>query len=153
MKFRIFFYLVALIIFMSCNQQKKTNEIPADVVQNPITASGKNNTDNLPYFKFVEETHDFGKVIQGEKVMFSFKFTNTGKSDLLIASATASCGCTVPEYPKKPIHPNEEGIIKVSFNTDGKKGVQNKTITIMANTQPNTKVLTIKADVYTPESK
>lgn len=153
MNFKVIFYLLVFSILISCNQQKKNKEIPADVVKNPITASGKDNFSELPVFKFTEETHDFGRVIQGEKVSYLFKFKNTGKSDLLIANATASCGCTVPEYPKKPIRPNEEGVIKVAFNTDGKKGVQTKTVTLMANTQPNTKVLTIKADIYTPESK
>ena len=83
---------------------------------------------------------------------FPFVFKNTGKSDLLIFNATASCGCTVPEYPKKPIHPGDEGKIIVSFNTEGKNGVQKKTVTLMANTQPNTKVLTIKAEVYKPRN-
>lgn len=142
---------IAFLLLISC-KQSNNNQITTDVVKNPNTASGKV-SDNLPKFQFKEEMHDFGKIIEGEKATYSFEFTNTGKSDLLIANASASCGCTVPEYPKNPIHAGEKGIIQIAFNSEGKKGMQTKTVTLMANTQPNTKVLTIKAEVYSPEEK
>jgi hypothetical protein len=148
-KFMVSF--IAVLMFVSCNHINK-NQISTDLVNNPNTASGKA-ADNLPMFKFAEETHNFGRVIEGEKVSYSFEFTNVGKSDLLIASASASCGCTVAEYPKIPIQAGGKGFVKVQFNTEGKKGMQTKTITLMSNTQPNTKVLTIKAEVYSPEKK
>ena len=71
--------------------------INPDVVNNPATASGNNeqNKDNVPVFQFSEEAHDFGTIVQGEKTSFAFKFKNTGKLDLVIRSATGSCGCTV----------------------------------------------------------
>jgi hypothetical protein len=139
------------LIIVSCFNNKNNDDITTDLVKNPNTASGKVSNQNLPKFQFKEETHDFGKIIQGEKVIYPFIFENTGKSDLLISNATASCGCTVADYPKKPLHPGEKGKITISFNTEGKNGVQAKTITLIANTQPNTKVLTIKAEVYKPE--
>ena len=91
--------------------------------------------------------------VQGEKVSYSFKFKNVGKSDLVITDAHASCGCTIADYPKTPIPANGSGTIDVTFNSEGKTGFQSKTITIIANTQPNTKVLVIKAKIKVPEGE
>ena len=99
---------------------------------------------------FEETEHDFGKIIEGETVNFSFRFTNTGKSDLLLAEVTSSCGCTVPSYPKMPIRPGEQGEVKVAFNSNGRKGFQSKTVLVASNTQPNTTLLRIKAQVVNP---
>lgn len=125
--------------------------ITPDAIKNPNTANGSTDSSNLPRFEFDEEIHDFGRVIQGEKVSYSFKFKNSGKSDLVISDAKGSCGCTIADYPKKPIPPGGESTIDVTFNTETKKGYQNKTITIIANTQPNTRVLTVKAQIQVPE--
>ena len=133
----------------SCNNDR----ISSDVIQNPNTANGKGDLSQLPYFKFVEESHDFGKILQGETVSFPFKFKNAGKSDLIISDVSTSCGCTVPSFPKTPIHPGQDGAIKVSFNSAGKHGYQNKNIVIVANTQPNTFVLRIKAEVMMASSQ
>ena len=129
--------------FTSCN----TNRISSDVIENPNTASGKGDLSQLPAFKFEEESHDFGKIMQGETVSYPFNFKNVGKSDLVISDVSTSCGCTVPSFPKTPIHPGQDGTIKVSFNSAGKHGFQSKNIVIVANTQPNTMVLRIKAEV------
>jgi hypothetical protein len=129
--------------FTSCNN----NRVSSDVIENPNTANGNGDLSQLPSFKFEEESHDFGKILQGETVSYPFKFRNVGKSDLVISDVSTSCGCTVPSYPKVPIHPGQEGAIKVSFNSAGKRGFQNKNIVIVANTQPNTLILRIKAEV------
>ena len=148
------FALLMLCFAVSCkNGNNKSEPISSDVVMNPNTANGESDTSSLPKFSFNEEIHDFGRVIQGEKVSFAFKFKNTGKSDLVITDAKGSCGCTIADYPKTAIAPNGEGVIDVTFNTESKKGYQNKTVTIIANTQPNTKVLTIKAQVKVPEGE
>lgn len=135
----------------SSSTQGSDNTINPDAIKNPNTANGSTDSSNLPRFEFDEEIHDFGRVIQGEKVSYSFKFKNSGKSDLVISEAKGSCGCTIADYPKKPIPPDGEGTIDVTFNTETKKGYQNKTITVIANTQPNTKVLTVKAQIQVPE--
>jgi hypothetical protein len=147
--------LVLLFSVVSCKNgnNQNTDPISSDIVKNPNTADGVTDTSSLPRFKFNEEIHDFGRVIQGEKVSYAFKFTNVGKSDLVITDAKGSCGCTIADYPKTAIAPNAEGVIDVTFNTENKKGYQNKTITIIANTQPNTKVLNIKAQVQVPEGE
>jgi hypothetical protein len=134
-----------LVLTMGCNTD--TTKITSADVQNPNTAAGNADMSGLPQFKFVTEEHDFGKLGQGEKVSYTFKFKNVGKSDLIIADAKATCGCTVADFPRKPIKPGAEDGIMITFNTEGKKGIQNKSVTLVANTQPNTKVLTIKAEI------
>lgn len=129
-------------------------EISSNIIANPNTASGENvDKDQVPFFDFVEEVVDFGTITQGEVVSTVFKFKNAGKTDLIISSAQGSCGCTVPEWPKEPIKPGEEGKIAVTFNSSGKQGKQNKTITLVANTIPNTKVIALKGDVLVPKGK
>jgi ABC-type Fe3+-hydroxamate transport system substrate-binding protein len=91
---------------------------------------------NAPVAKFEKESHDFGKIAEGDKVSYDFKFTNTGKSPLIITNARATCGCTTPTWPKTPIKPGESGIIGVTFNSAGKSGLQDKQITVTANTAP-----------------
>ena len=102
-------------------------------------------------FKFEGSHHDFGTINEGDVVTHIFKFTNTGEVPLIIKDAKGSCGCTVPNPPKEPIAVGETGEIEVKFNSNGKPNVQNKTVTITANTNPATTRLTIKATV-TPKS-
>jgi len=90
-------------------------------------------------------------VNEREKVSYKFKFKNVGNSDLLISKVSTSCGCTVGHYPKEPVKPGEEATVDVTFDSTHKKGMQNKTITILANTQPNRTILRIKANVLMPE--
>lgn len=89
-----------------------------------------------PQMKFENDTHDFGKIKQGDKVTYKFNFINNGKSPLIITNAVASCGCTQPEWPKTPIKPGESGQIAVTYNSTGHSGLQDKMITITANTNP-----------------
>ena len=77
----------------------------------------------------------------------------TGDQPLMITNAKGSCGCTVPEWPKEPIMPGETGVIKVEFNSKGKKGVQSKRVTITANTEPVQTFLTIKGEILVPDQE
>ncbi len=108
-------------------------------------------TEGTPAFAFVEESHDFGTINEGDIVEHNFEFTNTGDAPLIITSANGSCGCTVPNPPKDPIAPGETAEIQVKFNSDGKTGNQQKTVTINANTVPPVKTLRISAQV-TPKA-
>lgn len=144
--------VAAFLLLVSCNSGNNGTELlPADIVKNPNTASGKADTGEMPVLEFESDFHDFGRVIQGEKVSFAFKFTNTGKSDLIITGVSSSCGCTVPEFPKAPIKPGESGKIDVKFDSEGRRGYQNKTVTISSNAQPANQLLRIKAEVTLPE--
>ena len=129
---------------VSCNKDKK---ITGALIHNPITASGDADLSKLPVITFVKTTHDFGDVSAGESIRYSFKFKNEGKSDLIISAAKAGCGCTVANFPKTPIKPGEENYIDITFDSKGTAGFQNKSISIVSNTQPNTTILYIKANV------
>jgi len=140
--------ILVIAILASCSGDK--NRIPASVVNVPNSAEGVATT-GLPQFQFTQTEHDFGKVIQGERVTYAFKFKNTGDADLLIANISSTCGCTATEFPRTPVKPGEENHIKVTFDSAGKEGFQQKSITIAANTQPSNTVLSIKAMVFLPE--
>ncbi len=149
---RQFAVVLCIVTFIACSSKKNSdvpdNAINTDVVNNPATASKSvDPKENVPAYEFESEEHDFGTIIQGESVSFAFKFKNSGKGDLVIRSANGSCGCTVPEFPKDPVKPGESALINVTFNSEGKEGLQNKTVTLIANTIPNTHVLTIKGNV------
>ncbi len=135
---RILLSLAAATLLMACNQ---TGQSGAAANTTGVNAA------NAPVMKFENETHDFGKIKAGDKVNYDFKFTNTGKSPLIITDAVASCGCTKPEWPKEPIQPNTNGVVKVTFNSAGKGGLQDKQITITANTSPAQNVVHLIGEV------
>lgn len=105
-----------------------------------------------PVLAFDKTEHDFGVIREGDVVETVFNFTNTGKSELIITSAKGSCGCTIPEWPKEPIMPGEQGAIKVKFNSDRKPNLQQKQVTLMTNTETGKEILKIRAQV-TPKSQ
>ncbi len=100
-----------------------------------------------PVMKFDEETYVFGKINQGDSVVHQFKFTNVGKTPLIITDAVATCGCTKPEWPKGPVQPGADGVIKVTFHSVGKSGLQDKMITITGNTMPAQSMVHLKGEV------
>lgn len=97
--------------------------------------------------RFDGQTFDFGRVVAGEMVRHTYAFTNTGNTPLIIQNASASCGCTVPVWPKEPIAPGQTGEIKVEFNSAGREGQQSKTVTIVANTDPSQMQLLLTGEV------
>lgn len=109
--------------------------------------SGAETTAGTPQFEFAEERWDFGDVEEGQVAKHTFTFTNTGDAPLIIYNAQGSCGCTVPEWPREAIAPGGTGEIKVSFNSQGRPGVNNKQVTLTTNTVPNKKVLSITTNV------
>src|SRR5690242_14041199 len=90
---------------------------------------------NAPQFKLKEETYDFGTIKEGPIAEHVFEFKNTGKEPLIIQNASASCGCTTPEWPKEPILPGKKGKLTVRYNTQGRVGPFNKDIYIQSNAQ------------------
>jgi len=123
--------------------------------QNSTSASGSTavNKADVPVMKFDKDVHDFGKIKPGDKVTYDFKFTNTGKSPLIITDATATCGCTKPEWPHTPIKPGDNGAIHITFNSAGKMGLQDKMITISANTNPAQNMLHLIGEVTLAPAK
>ncbi len=106
---------------------------------------------NAPAFKFEQDVIDYGKIEQNADGVRVFKFTNTGKSPLIISRIQSSCGCTVPTKPKDPIMPGKTGEIEVKYATN-RIGGFNKTITIFSNATEPTKRVRIKGIVLKPES-
>ena len=138
MKKLIFLSMIAAgMLLTACNQGTGS----AKATDSAATAAA------APVMKFDNDSHDFGKIQQGDKVNYKFSFTNTGKTPLIISSAVASCGCTTPDWPKGPIKPGEGGLINVTFNSMGKKGLQDKMITITANTNPPQNVVHLIGEV------
>ncbi|MDP3556859.1 MAG: DUF1573 domain-containing protein [Bacteroidota bacterium] len=145
--------LFAVFIFSlcACSNNENDNAINTDIVNNSSSANGKNDS-KLPEIKFEEEEFDFGKITQGEIVSHAFSFKNTGKQNLIISGASGSCGCTVPHWPKEPIKAGEENKINVVFSSEGKSGIQEKTITIVTNCEPATRILKIKTEIIVAET-
>jgi hypothetical protein len=105
--------------------------------------------DNTPktVVAFAKSEHDFGNIKQDSENKYVFKFTNTGNEPLIIESASGSCGCTVPNYPKQPIPPGGTGDIEVEYKPGKQENAQTKTVTIVANTEPKETILRLKAFV------
>jgi hypothetical protein len=142
--------LAGLLFLGACGPKQET---ATDMVHIPATASEGVDRGDLPEMKFENEEFDFGTITQGEKVSHDFKFENTGETDLVISSASGDCGCTVAEVPKKPIPPGGSDIIRVTFDSDRKTGINNKQVTILTNCMPNKRMVKIKANVFKPQSK
>jgi hypothetical protein len=144
---KIILSVFCLALLSACSNQNAEQSATETEV---VTAASEVAPEKVPVFKFVKETFDFGEITEGEKVTYDFKFTNAGESPLIITSATATCGCTVPEYPKEPIAPGEEGVIKVVYNSANNLGMQNKVVTITANTIPEITQVNILGNVVKP---
>ena len=141
--------LAAGMMLSACNQaakQAKTADSTAAQPSAAAPAAAAVSADG-PQMKFEYATHDFGKIQEGDKVTYKFNFANTGKSPLIIVDATASCGCTIPTWPKAPIKPGDGGQVTVVFNSFGKKGLQDKMVTITANTNPRQNVVHLVGEV------
>lgn len=117
----------------SCNNQPKDTAVNAADSANTTFAASAPVSPDAPIIKFEQDTYDFGTIQQNEKVTHVYTFTNTGKSPLIITGANASCGCTVPDYPKAPVGPGKSAEIKVVFDSAGKEGKVEKTVSINSN--------------------
>jgi len=141
---------VFAVVLFSCGGNKNEGKVTSDLITVTETANGTADKSQLPVIKFTEENFDYGKIIQGEKVAHTFTFKNEGKTNLIVSSAKASCGCTVAEPPKEPIAPGATGKIEVVFDSNGKSGRVSKSISVITNCEPNTVILTIGGEVIVP---
>lgn len=120
-----------------------------ELINNPKSA--ENASGKQAVITFQKTEFDFGKILQGEVVSYTFHFTNTGNTPLIITGVDKSCGCTASEYPRQPIAPGEGGDIKITYDSKGHFGFQSKTVSVNANTMPAKTTLRIKAEVRTPD--
>lgn len=151
MKQYFFLLFVFTTLLFSCQQggqQKNDGNVDGSLVQNPATLSGDSAKQKVAVITFETTEHDFGKVKEGDKVTYDFKFTNTGEAPLLISQVKASCGCTTPEWPKNLVQPGESDKIKVAYDSKGREGEFSKGIAVTANTYPNTMTITISGVVF-----
>lgn len=117
-----------------------------------LQASGKNRHFNdSTSVQMIDSVYNFGKVTDGENVVFSYRFRNTGTKPLVVSSATASCGCTVPEKPEEPIKPGETGFLKVVFNSKGRVGPVRKEVNVVSNAYPQFPVLQLIGEVVSQD--
>jgi len=135
---RLLVGLISLSLLSACTGNTSSTAATTAAAANPADA---------PKMKFDNEAFDFGKIKTGDKVTHEFKFVNTGKTPLVITNATATCGCTTPEWPKSPVKPGESGVIKVTFDSAGKSGLQDKQVTITSNTVPAATVVHLVGEV------
>lgn len=139
------FYITVLLLAMgACKQPTKAD---VDIIHNPNSAEGYDESEKMPQITFESDMHDFGQLTAGENISYSFKFTNTGNADLVISGCDASCGCTVADYPRERIAPGKSNYITVSFKSQGMMGQQVKEISVFSNTQPAMTKLRIMAQV------
>ena len=143
-------FVIGLSAMFACQNQTE-GKLSSDLVNNPISADSKADLGSLPKFEFVTTEHDFGKLIEGVKVSFKFKFKNVGGSDLIINQVKTSCGCTASSYSKKPVPPGGTGVIELTFDSNHQPGKNFKEARIVANTQPNIVVLKIRSEVVQPD--
>lgn len=150
-------FVLFVLILSACNSapkdKEKSNsdngaEISNEQINNPATASNPTATPSeFAIMSFKNTDHNFGDILENQKVETTYEFTNTGKVDLLINDCRASCGCTVPNWPKTPIKPGASGEIKVVFDSAGKSGENNKIVTVLANIKEGSIELKFKAFV------
>ena len=142
---KIILALVIVISLVSC--ETKEAKLSTSLVNNPSSADGLKKGNNTPAIKFEKTEHDFGKILQGEQVSYTFKFKNVGDAPLIITSIEKTCGCTTPDFSSTPIKPGDSGKITITYDSKGHKGFQNKRLIVKANTNPSETILRIKAQV------
>ncbi len=135
---KIILLIVIAASIVSCDIRKN------DKQGNPISA---NNTTDTTSVQMIDSVYNFGKVSDGEKVVFSYRFKNTGEKPLVISAANASCGCTIPEKPEEPLMPGETGVIKVVFDSKGRVGPVQKEINVISNAVPKFPILQLVGEV------
>lgn len=152
---KYFLFIIVAATVVGCDVKRK-DKISDDSKLGVINDSLKQAKDqqardeamkNTTTVQLIDSAFDFGTLTQGETVEYNYRFKNTGTNPLIIFKAEATCGCTIPEKPEKPLMPGETGVIKVVFNSAGKKDHQSKDITVTANTTPEFPILKLTGTV------
>jgi hypothetical protein len=128
--YRFMRYLITCLIAVALIAGCKNNDKSGAAAAGTIT-----DTTQFTTIQWLDSTKDFGKIEEGQKLEVSFRFRNTGTKPLVIEKVQPSCGCTVAEQSTEPIAPGAEGQVKASFNSQGRTGVNHKTLYVTANTK------------------
>lgn len=142
---RILFVLVAAGLFACQTADKNSTKGLTRAERDSVAKDSANFTS----IQWLDSTYkDLGKVKEGQVVEVAYRFKNTGNKSLVIVNVSASCGCTIPEKPEKPIAPGEEGVIKAKFDSKGRPvGEARKDVFVKANTQPQDQQLSFRVEI------
>ena len=143
-----FFMGLALTALVSCGNAGNTESQDAAEATTETTTEGTTTEANGGgKVEFAETAIDFGKVKEGEIVERVFTYTNTGTEPVILSQVSASCGCTTPSYTQTPVLPGEKGEVKVSFDSKGQTGKQQKIITVVSNAENRVTTVQLKGEV------
>ena len=144
---RLIYFFAFAMFALSCSDTRE--HATTDMLKFPDEQG--NFPDDMPVITFDSTELKFGKIVDGKLIEHTFEFVNTGKTPLILSAVEPSCGCTVPRnWPKKPIKPGETGKIEVTFDSKNRIGTINKTITVIANTNPASTILKLYGEVVGP---
>ena len=132
------------------NADKKTADVAQTTTEQTMAPAA---APEVTTVQWLDSAQNFGKVTDGEKVVITFHFKNTGTKPLVISNVQASCGCTVPSKPEEPIAPGADGKITAEFNSEGRVGKASKNITVTANTKEGIAVLMFEGEVLPKKTK
>jgi hypothetical protein len=145
---QLFILPFVLIALAACENVDKNPKAPVDpLAQAKAQEALVNDSTNRTTVQWLDSVQNFGKVTDGEKVVITFHFKNTGSKPLIIANVQASCGCTVPSKPEEPIAPGQEGKITAEFNSAGRVGKASKYLNVTCNTKEQTTNLLFEGEV------
>ncbi|TYR32694.1 DUF1573 domain-containing protein [Sphingobacterium phlebotomi] len=134
-----FFVYAVLATLVSCGNSGTKDEQSTDTLTNEAAKGGK--------IEFAESVFDFGQVKEGEVVEHVYTYANIGTAPLILSQVSASCGCTTPSYTQTPVLPGKSGEVKVSFDSNGQVGKQQKIVTIVSNADNRVATIQLKGEV------
>lgn len=140
------FAAMSVLILFACNNANNSAENATAEADSTVTQGAKASTGNGE-ISFSDEVFDFGQVSDGDVVEHTFTFKNTGTEPVIVSRVSTSCGCTTPEYTATPVAPNQNGAVKVRFDSHGQSGKQQKIITVVSNAKNNIQTIQLKGEV------
>lgn len=149
------FCFVCALAFLSClpGNKEQPSEDPSyldpylDAIRISATADNPGDSSHQAKIRLLSAEYDFGEIREGDTVVHTFRFVNAGNARLLINRVQTSCGCTHSDWPRGFIRPGDTASLTVSFDSHDKKGLQEKTISIYANTNPVKTTVSLKGQV------
>lgn len=135
----------AIVLMTAC--QNQAQEKSAATTDAGTAAATTDDPKNNTTIQWIDSSLDMGQIAEGQKLEVAFRFKNTGNKPLVIKQVLPSCGCTAADVPKEPIAPGQEGVIKGVFDSHGKPGKNNKTMTVFTNTDAKQQVVSFAVDV------
>jgi len=134
--------IVMILVVLSCGRQNGSQ-----VQGSRIFEESGQDVQGEPVMLFDTLIHDFGTIIEGERVVCYFDYTNSGEADLLITAVEATCGCTTPDWSSEPLGPGQSETLEIIFDAASRSGEQRKLVTVKSNASNHLVRLTIRANV------